>query len=100
MVAFAVSDTSSGGSGLDLGISQVAITATPTTVKKGESTRLTWKTKDASSCSAAGAWSGTLSTEESSRIMTLPKSAGTHEYTVRCQNSRVVYSASVTVVVE
>jgi hypothetical protein len=43
----------------------VSLTASLTTIDAGESTTLTWTSTNAASCSATGAWSGTLATSGS-----------------------------------
>ena len=98
-VKFSVTDSGSAGSGLQLGAPRVALKATPSTVKTGEAIKLAWKSEEASSCSASGAWSGSLHTQDS-RVVTMPNTAGTRQFTVRCQNSHQAYSTSVNVLVE
>jgi hypothetical protein len=56
--------------------------AQPWTVSSGEATTLTWSTANASSCSASGAWSGSVATGGSSSTgaITSPQT-----YTLTCQ---------------
>ena len=46
----------------------VTLNASPSTIRKGESTNLTWSSTNASSCTASGAWSGTKATSGSESV--------------------------------
>jgi len=74
----------------------VTLSATPDTIKVGESTTLTWTTRDATSCTGGSNWNGSLA-PDGSRTVTLTK-AGTYDYTVTCRNSANSSSTTLTVV--
>jgi hypothetical protein len=54
------------------------------TVAVGSSTSLAWSSTSATSCTAAGAWSGTLATSGSETIT--PAAVGPQTYTLTCSN--------------
>ena len=53
----------------------VSLTASLTTIDAGQSTTLTWTSTDAASCTAAGAWSGTLAASGSQSTGALSSNA-------------------------
>jgi hypothetical protein len=61
--------------------------ASPMTVKAGASTVLTWATKDASSCTGGGAWSGSLGTGGTKAVNI--GASGNSNFTLNCQSSTV-----------
>ncbi|HET7756098.1 MAG TPA: hypothetical protein VFK87_02490, partial [Steroidobacteraceae bacterium] len=67
--------------------------ASATDVKAGSSVTLTWSSTNASSCTASGAWSGTLATSGSQS----PLIPATVTYTLTCTGSGGSASQSVTV---
>ena len=71
---------------------RATLQATPATLKAGGSSTLSWLSHNATSCSGAGAWSGSLSGKGSTRVTAI--STGTHSYKYYCQNSSS--SASIT----
>jgi hypothetical protein len=74
----------------------VTLSATPDTIKVGVPAKLTWTTRDATSCSGGGNWSGGLA-PNGSRTVKLTK-AGVYDYTVTCRNSSNSSSTTLTVV--
>lgn len=56
------------------------LTASPTSIVSGQSSTLTWSSTDATSCTASGAWSGSLATSGSQSVS--PTSTST--YTLSC----------------
>ena len=74
----------------------VTIGAASTTVSGGESTQLNWKVTGASSCTAAGAWSGPQPMTGSRQIGPLTK---TSEYTLQCTGAGGTATQSVSVTV-
>ena len=72
---------------------------TPATLSLGKTAALTWSSKEASTCSASGAWAGALVLNGSQTIT--PASAGNYNFTLYCQNgsasSSTTLPASVTV---
>lgn len=60
----------------------VSISAQPSSVVAGDSATLTWASAYATSCKAAGAWSGTLATSGSQSIT--PLVAGSFTYSLTC----------------
>jgi hypothetical protein len=74
----------------------VMLAAAPTTVISGGSTRLNWKSANATACTAAGGWGGSLPTSGSRS--TGPIAAST-EYEVICTGSGGSATQSVTVTV-
>jgi hypothetical protein len=55
----------------------------PSTVAPGGTFTLTWTSRDVSSCTASGSWSGSEPTSGSATI-TAPTTAGSYEYTLTC----------------
>jgi len=75
----------------------VKLSADPTTVNSGGSTRLTWSSTNATSCTAAGGWTGTKATSGSQTIGNL---TSTTTFSLQCQRrNRVSAVRSVTVTV-
>jgi hypothetical protein len=74
----------------------VTLSATPDRIKVGESTTLTWTTRDATSCTGGSNWNGSLA-PDGSRTVRLTK-AGAYDYTVTCRNSGNSSSTTLTVV--
>jgi hypothetical protein len=72
----------------------VSLTASPSTVASGASSTLEWSSKNATSCTASGAWSGNEATSGSQATAAL-KSAST--YTLTCSGSGGSASQSTTV---
>jgi hypothetical protein len=79
--------------GLDM-----TLQATPAKLKVGETATLKWVTKGATSCSANGAWAGSMP-RSGSRVVTVG-SAGSYENVFYCQNPDSSSSAALPVVVE
>jgi hypothetical protein len=77
---------------------EMTLQATPIKVKIGDTTTLKWVAKGATSCSANGAWDGSVPSG-GSRIVTAG-SAGSFEYVFYCQNPGSSSSAVLPVVVE
>jgi hypothetical protein len=63
---------------------EVTLTATPANLKIGQTTTLKWVAKGATSCSANGAWDGSVS-KGGSRVVTA-SAAGSYDYVFYCQN--------------
>jgi hypothetical protein len=74
----------------------VTLTASPNSVTTGQSTTLTWSSTGATSCSASGAWSGTLATSGSQASGAL---STTTTFTLTCTGSGGTAMASATVTV-
>ena len=74
-----------------------AISGTPSTVVAGNAARLTWTSANATSCTAGGAWSGTLPISGSRSVT--PFVAGNTVYTLTCSGigGSTSTSASLTV---
>jgi hypothetical protein len=70
---------------LEKGTVSQTLQATPATSHVGGSIVLTWRSKGANSCSAGGAWIGTLATEGSRTVKLI--AAGNHDFTLDCQNA-------------
>lgn len=68
--------------------------ASPINVHTGGNTQLTWESKDASTCSATGAWAGTVATAGSQANSLI--SLGNASFSIECRNTN--YSAKSTVV--
>jgi uncharacterized repeat protein (TIGR03803 family) len=78
--------------------STVTLTASPTSISVGQNVVVTWSSTNATSCTASGAWTGTLATHGS--ITETPSVAGTSIYTLMCSgsgNAATTASATVTV---
>ncbi len=69
--------------------------ASPITVQPGASTVLTWSSKDASSCAAGGAWSGSLGTG-GTKVVNIGTS-GNSNFTLNCRSSTVSSSTALIV---
>lgn len=76
---------------------EVTLQATPAKLKIGETTTLKWVAKGATSCSANGAWDGSVPSG-GSRVVTAG-SAGSYDYVFYCQNPATSSSAVLPVVV-
>lgn len=74
----------------------VSLSANPTTVASGASTTLTWTSKDATSCTASGGWTGTKTTQGSE---VLANRTATATYTLGCDGAGGKGSANTTVTV-
>ena len=74
----------------------VSLSASPSNVASGGSSRLTWSTTNASSCTASGAWSSTKATSGSSSTGSI---SSTSTYTLTCSGAggSAVSKATVTV---
>jgi hypothetical protein len=72
----------------------VTLTASPTSVAYGASSTLTWSSRDATSCTASGAWSGTQATAGSASTGALNFDS---TFTLTCTGPGGSTSASVTV---
>jgi len=75
----------------------VTISASPTTITTGKSSKLTWSSKNATSCTASGSWSGSVATSGSQ--MVTPSATGKYTYTLACTGTDGSASASATVTV-
>lgn len=69
-----------------------ALSAAATSVVAGSTTTLTWSSANASSCTAAGSWSGALATS-GTQTVTLA-TAGTDTYSLTCANATGSSSSS------
>jgi hypothetical protein len=69
--------------------------ASPIAVQPGASTVLTWASKDASSCTGGGAWSGSLGTG-GTKVINIGAS-GNSNFTLNCQSSTVLASTALMV---
>jgi hypothetical protein len=78
-------------------ITTVALSASPTSVNAGSSSILTWKSTNATSCNASGAWSGTQSLSGSTSTGAL-NSNSTYTLTCAGPTGNATASASVAVV--
>ena len=72
----------------------VTVTLTPSSVMPGQSATLTWASGNATTCTAGGAWSGTLGISGSTTVMLQGTAAQT--YSVTCSGSGLAGSRSVT----
>jgi hypothetical protein len=72
--------------------------AAPATLRTGGESTLTWTSKDATSCSASGAWSGVLATAGSRMVRFA--TAKIYEFTLNCQNEIGSSSTTLPVVVQ
>ncbi len=61
----------------------VSLSSNRTTLTEGESLTLSWNTTNATSCTAAGNWSGTKSINSGSETIT-PTTTGTYTYILTC----------------
>jgi Subtilase family len=68
------------------------LTATATSVVAGNPITLTWSSANATSCTAAGSWSGALATSGSQSVT--PATAGTDSYSLTCANATGSSAAS------
>jgi len=75
----------------------VTISASPTTITTGQSSKLTWSSTNATSCTASGSWSGPLVTSGSQTVT--PSATGKYTYTTTCTGTDGSASASATVTV-
>jgi hypothetical protein len=69
--------------------------ASPIAIRAGASTTLTWSSKAATSCSATGAWSGSVGTS-GSKVMKVA-AAGSDAFGLNCLNAGTTASAGVNV---
>lgn len=75
----------------------VSISASPTTIFRGQSSTLTWSSTNATSCSASGDWSGTKATTGTEAVT--PTTTGTKTFTLACTGAGGSASASATATV-
>jgi hypothetical protein len=73
----------------------VTLTALPDSLVAGEQSTLTWAASDADTCSASGAWSGSLATSGTLAVTPL----GTSTYGITCNGAGGSTSDQVTIVV-
>jgi hypothetical protein len=74
------------------GAVSVTLQATPAILSAGDKALLTWSSKDASTCSAGGAWSGSLARNGSQTVVAA--SAGNADFTINCQNGAAASSTT------
>ena len=76
----------------------VSIAASPSTVISGQVSTLTWSTTNATTCTKAGAWSGSAPTIGS--LVVGPTNAGTYTYSLSCTgpDGTTIGSATLTVI--
>ena len=77
----------------------VVITATPASIKAGESTTLNWTGREVNSCMGSGSFSGSLDVWNASKTLKLTK-PGLYDYTVTCRDSSQSVASTVRVVVQ
>jgi len=75
----------------------VSISVNPTSLTVGSSATLTWSSTNATSCTAAGGWSGTQSTSGTQSVT--PTAAGSETYNLTCTGAGGSGSASATLTV-
>ncbi len=75
----------------------VSLAASPNSVASGSSSKLTWTSTNAASCTASGAWSGSQPLSNASGYTVTPSQTGS--YTLTCSGSGGKASASVTITV-
>jgi len=75
----------------------VTLTANPTAITLGKSATLNWSSSNVSSCTASGAWSGSLATSGSKSVT--PSATGTQVYTLTCTGASGSASGSASVAV-
>jgi uncharacterized protein (TIGR01370 family) len=63
----------------------VSFSANPSSITLGSSATLSWSSTNAASCTASGAWSGTIATSGTQTVT--PTTGGSNTYTLFCQNS-------------
>jgi hypothetical protein len=97
-LAFSFASNGSRLSDTQKNAAQVTLQATPATVKAGATVAFNWGSRDATSCSAAGSWSGALGTSGSRTVKMA--TAGNYDYTVNCLSSGVSSASTVRVVVQ
>ena len=74
----------------------VSLSASPNAVPSGASPTLSWSTTAASSCTASGAWSGSLTTAGSQKVPAITKAS---TYVLTCTNAAGSSTISTTVTV-
>ncbi|MFL2723100.1 MAG: Ig-like domain-containing protein [Gammaproteobacteria bacterium] len=84
-----------GGSGGSLQTPSVTIISIKSEVEVGFQTTLEWSSRNATSCNASGAWSGTKGTG-GTEVITVSQ-AGANTYTLSCSNSSSSASSSASV---
>ena len=94
---YSISDNLSRLRGMQQGSAMVTLQATPSSLKAGDSTILVWTSQEASSCTASGAWSGSLGTAGSRAVKF--SSSGSYSYTLSCQSGDVLSETTMTVLV-
>ena len=72
----------------------VTLTASPTTITRGQSSTLTWSSTDETSRTAGGAWNGNKAT---SGMLVTPTAIGTNSFTLACTGTDGSANASATV---
>jgi hypothetical protein len=76
---------------------QLTLRATPATVRAGDSTTLSWTSKNSTGCQASGAWSGTLD-PSGSRVVAVR--GGSSDFTLSCPGATGAPTATLSVPVQ
>ena len=84
--------------GFQAGAAVLVLQGTSAALRAGSSTQLTWKSKDANSCSAAGAWWGAVATQGTHSVRLL--NAGNYDFILDCRDPGTTSSATLRIVVE
>ena len=83
---------------LEKGSVQSTLKAAPVSVSPGSSTVLTWNSRDATSCTVAGAWTGSVTTSGTKAVKL--GTSGSNNFGLDCQNSTVAAATSLLVMAE
>jgi len=94
---YAIADTASTVMASQKGTGSLTLRATPTTLKAGASTTLSWTSKEVSGCTASGSWTGAVGTS-GSRVITL-SAAGSYSFALTCEGASSKSSTTIPVVV-
>jgi hypothetical protein len=81
---------------LQTGAMSLWLESSPSFVRPGASTMLTWSSEQARTCSASGDWSGSV--QGSGSVAQPIEAAGTHTFNFNCENASGSWSTSMNVV--
>jgi hypothetical protein len=96
-LSYSMQDTQSRQMKAQLDTVELELKASVATMKAGQTTELTWMSRQANSCSGTGAWSGSFGMNGTRFVkITAP---GTYGFTLDCRNSGSTTSTTLTVVV-
>jgi hypothetical protein len=84
--------------GFQAGTDSLTLQGAASSLKVDSSTVLTWKSLQASTCSASGAWSGTIATSGSQKVKLA--SAGANKFSLNCRGPSLASAVTLPIIVQ